>query len=160
MSPLQRQPNREKSCRLDLSISCNFQQLWVWLAEKPPPRDGKRLGERPSSHHTWIIPMVHILQIHTQIPPIQISSIGYQLCQLFKILTYIELQNTRSWCRWKAYRQPCHSTHYYPCYHCNITWYGTLKCHYNINFICLYLINQVTDKTFSYAFGTKLVPKV
>ena len=33
-----------------------------------------------------------ILQIHTQIPPIRISSIGYQLCQLFKILTHRELQ--------------------------------------------------------------------
>ena len=29
--------------------------------------------------------MVPILQIHTQIPPIRISSIDYQLCQLFKI---------------------------------------------------------------------------
>ena len=32
--------------------------------------------------------MVPILQIHTQIAPIQISSLGYQLGQLFKILTY------------------------------------------------------------------------
>ena len=100
-----RQPNREKFFRLDLSISCNFQQLWVQLAEKPPtPWEKRRPGERPGSCHTWRIPMVPILQIHTQIPPIQISSIGYQLCQLFKILTYTELQDTRSWCRWKAYR--------------------------------------------------------
>ena len=38
--------------------------------------------------------MVLILQIHTQISPIQISSLGYQLYQLFKILTYREVQNT------------------------------------------------------------------
>ena len=79
-------------------------------AEKPPPaflpfREG--LG----SCHTGRIPKVPILQIHTQIPPIQISSIGYQLCQLFKILTYTELQDSGSWCIWKAYRQPYHNTH-------------------------------------------------
>ena len=44
--------------------------------------------ERPGSHHPCGIPMVPILQIHTQISPIQISSLGYQLYQLFKILTY------------------------------------------------------------------------
>ena len=32
--------------------------------------------------------MVPTVQIHTQIPHIQISSIDYQLCQLFKLLTY------------------------------------------------------------------------
>ena len=30
--------------------------------------------------------------------------IGYQLSQLFKILTYTELQDSGSWCIWKAYR--------------------------------------------------------
>ena len=79
-------------------------------AEKPshsflPFHEG--LGSR----HTGRIPKVSILQIHTQIPPIQISSIGYQLCQLFKILTYRELQDSGSWCIWKAYRQPYHNTH-------------------------------------------------
>ena len=48
------------------------------------------------SCHTGRLPKVPILQIHTQIPPIQISSIGYQLCQLFKILTYRELQHSGS----------------------------------------------------------------
>ena len=38
----------------------------------------------PGSCHTGRIPKVPILQIHTQIPPIQISSIGYQVCQLFQ----------------------------------------------------------------------------
>ena len=37
---------------------------------------------------------------------------------------------------------------------------GTLKCHQDIIFIGLYLINRVTDKTFFSIFGTKLVPKV
>ena len=32
--------------------------------------------------------------------------LGYQLYQLFKILTYREIQNTGSWCRWK----PCRLT--------------------------------------------------
>ena len=53
-------------------------------------------------HHICGIPMVPILQIHTQISPIWISSLGPQLCQLFKILIYTELQDTRSCCRWKA----------------------------------------------------------
>ena len=62
-------------------------------AEKPPP-SFLPFHEGPGSHHTGRIPKVPILQIHTQIPPIQISSIGYQLCQLFKILTYTELQDS------------------------------------------------------------------
>ena len=62
-------------------------------AEKPPPLP---FHHGSGSSHTGRIPMVPILQIHTQIPPIQISSIGYQLCQLFKILTYTELQNSGS----------------------------------------------------------------
>ena len=35
-------------------------------------------------HHTGRIPKVPILQIHTQIPPIRISSIGYQLLSTFQ----------------------------------------------------------------------------
>ena len=50
--------------------------------------------------------MVPIQQIHTHIPPIRISFVGYQLCLLFKILTYTEVQDTGLWCRWKAYREP------------------------------------------------------
>ena len=81
-------------------------------AEKPPPPPLFCLFVRDQdSCHTCRIPKIPILQIHTQIPPIQISSIGYQLCQLFKILTYTELQNSGSWCIWKAYRQPYHITH-------------------------------------------------
>ena len=79
------------------------------LAEKPPPL--LPFHERPSLHHTCRIPMVPIVQIHTQIPPIQISSLAYQLYQLFKILTHTEVQDTGSWCRWKPYRQPYHNTH-------------------------------------------------
>ena len=71
-------------------------------AEKPPPQDEGKFFlpfcHGPGSRHTGRIPKVPILQIHTQIPPIQISSIGYQLCQLFKILTYTELQDSGSWC--------------------------------------------------------------
>ena len=62
-------------------------------AEKPTP---SAFSSWISSCHTGRIPKVPILQIHTQISPIQISSIGYQLCQLFKILTYTELQDSGS----------------------------------------------------------------
>ena len=79
-------------------------------AEKPPLLFCLFMRDQ-GSYHTGRIPKVPILQIHTQIPPIQISSIGYQLCQLFKILTYTELQDSGSWCIWKAYRQPYHNTH-------------------------------------------------
>ena len=121
--------------------SIHFRQLWatlVFVAEKPPPPWGKIfdfrsihfrqfratlvfVAEKPPSFlpflhgpglwHIGRIPKVPILQIHTQIPPIRISSIGYQLCQLFKILTYTELQDSGSCCIWKAYRQPYHNTH-------------------------------------------------
>ena len=57
-------------------------------AEKPPPPLFCLFITGLGLCHTGRIPKVPILQIHTQIPPIQISSIGYQLCQLFKILTY------------------------------------------------------------------------
>ena len=79
-------------------------------AEKPPPLFCLFIRDW-ACDHIGRIPKVPILQIHTQIPPIQISSIGYQLCQLFKILTYTELQDSGSWCIWKAYRQPYHNTH-------------------------------------------------
>ena len=62
------------------------------LAEKPPPLFCL-FCERSDSCHTCGIPMVPIVQIHTQIPPIQISSIGYQLCQLFK---YSHIQKYRT----------------------------------------------------------------
>ena len=62
-------------------------------AEKPPPPPFLPFCHGSGWHHTGRIPKVPILQIHTQIPPIRISSIGYQLCQLFKILTYTELQD-------------------------------------------------------------------
>ena len=55
------------------------------LAEKLPPPSFLPFHERSDSCHTCGIPMVPTVQIHTQIPPIQISSIGYQLCQLFKL---------------------------------------------------------------------------
>ena len=43
-----RQPDREIFFRLDLSISCNFQQLWVQLAEKPPTEMGRDLVRDPA----------------------------------------------------------------------------------------------------------------
>ena len=81
---------RENFLTSDLSISGNFKQLW-FLWQKSPP-SFLPFHEGPGLHHTGRIPKVPILQIHTQIPPIRISSIGYQLCQLFKILTYRELR--------------------------------------------------------------------
>ena len=59
-------------------------------AEKPPLPP---FLEGPGSHHKGRISKVPILQIHTQIPLIQIPSIGYQLCQLFK---YSHIQNYRT----------------------------------------------------------------
>ena len=68
-----------------------------WAEKHPPPPlqiyPFLPFHHGPGSCHTGRIPKVPILQIHTQIPPIRISSIGYQLCQLFKILTYTELQD-------------------------------------------------------------------
>ena len=101
---------RENFLTPDLSISGNFEQLW-FLWQKSPPPSFLSFCQGLGSHHTGRIPKVPILQIHTQIPAIRISSIGYQLCQLFKILTYTELQDSGSWCIWKAYRQPYHNTH-------------------------------------------------
>ena len=147
--------------RLDLSISCNFQQLLFRWQKSPPPspcsvplslplpppappplpppqeqgnvflhwiypfhaisstfHSGGRKApsflpfhQRPGPYCTCGIPMVPIIQMHTQIPPIRISSLGYQFCQLFKILTYREVQNTGSGCRWKPCRQPYHNTY-------------------------------------------------
>ena len=68
-----------------------------WAEKPPPPHLFSAFSSRIwLMHHTGRIPKVPILQIHTQIPPIRISSIGYQLCQLFKILTYTELQDSGS----------------------------------------------------------------
>ena len=64
------------------AISSNFGFSW----QKSHP-SFLPFCETPSSCHTCGISMVPILQIHTQISPIQISSLGYQLHQLFKILT-------------------------------------------------------------------------
>ena len=85
-------------CMLKINISENW-------AEKPPP-PFLPFHQRPGPYCTCGIPMVPIIQIHTQIPPIQISSLGYQFCQLFKILTYREVQDTVSRYRWKPYMQP------------------------------------------------------
>ena len=64
------------------------------LAEKPPPPSFLPFQERPSLCHRCRIPLVPIVQIHTQIPPIQTSSLAYQLYQLFKILIHTEVQGT------------------------------------------------------------------
>ena len=81
------------------------------LGRKAPPPSFLPFCQRPGPYCTCGIPMVPIIQIHTQIPPIQISSLGYQFCQLFKILTYREVQDTVSRYRWKPYRQPYDNTH-------------------------------------------------
>ena len=82
-----------------------------WAEKPPPPLFCLFVTDRACITQVSRIPKVPILQIHIQIPPIRISSIGYQLCQLFKILAYTELQDSGSWCIWKAYRQPYHNTH-------------------------------------------------
>ena len=71
-----------------------------WIEKPPsPPPSFLPFHERPISCCTCGIPMVPILQIHTQIPPIPISSLGYQHGQLFKILIYRKVQNAGSWCK-------------------------------------------------------------
>ena len=89
-------------------LKINIPENW---AEKLPPPSFLCFHERPALCHPCGILMVPILQIHTQISPIQISSLGYQLYQLFKILIYREVQNTGSWCRWKPCTQPYHNTY-------------------------------------------------
>ena len=96
--------------------SINFMQFpatLVQLAEKPPFPSLSCLFMRDPAHVVTYVeyPCSPLLQIHTQIPPIQIPSLGYQLGQLFKILTYRKVQDTGSWCRWKACMQPYHNTH-------------------------------------------------
>ena len=59
-----------------------------WAENAPPPLFCLFIRDPACCHRPCGIPMVPILQIHTQISPIQISSLGYQLYQLFKILTY------------------------------------------------------------------------
>ena len=76
-----------------------------------PPSPILPFCEQPGSHYTCGTTLAHILQIHTQIPRIWISSSGHQLCQLFKVLTYTEVQDKGSWCRRKAYRKPHYNTH-------------------------------------------------
>ena len=88
-------------------VKLNIPENW---AESPLPLFSAFLSEtRPYS--TCGIPMVLIIQICTQIPPIQKYSLGYKFCQLFKILTYREVQDTVSRYRWKPYRQPYDNTH-------------------------------------------------
>ena len=90
--------------------------IWIYAKNKHSWKLGRKAHpsflpfcERPGSCCPCGILMVPILQIHTQISPIWISSLGYQLYQLFKILTYREVQSTGSWCRWKPCRQPYHN---------------------------------------------------
>ena len=81
------------------------------LGRKAPHPSFLPFCQRPGPYCTCGIPMVPIIQIRTQISSIQISSLGYQFCQLFKILTYREVQDTVSRYRWKPYRQPYDNTH-------------------------------------------------
>ena len=67
-------------------------------AETPPPLSFLPFHQGPSLCSTCRIPMVPILEIHTKIPPIQISSLGYQLCQLSEI-THIYRTKIHGECR-------------------------------------------------------------
>ena len=58
-SDLAEKAPEEKILWLDLSISCNFQQVWFRWQKRPPFLP---FYERPSLHCTWRIPMVPILQ--------------------------------------------------------------------------------------------------
>ena len=78
---------------MDLYISHNFWQLWFsW---------------QKSSPHFCLFMRDLVCVTHVEYPwspYYKSTSLGYQLYQLFKILTYREVQHTGSWCRWKAYR--------------------------------------------------------
>ena len=66
--PLRQAAKQGNILRLGLSISCNFKQLlFSW---QKSPHSFLPFYERPGLHHTCRIPIVSILQIHTQIPPI------------------------------------------------------------------------------------------
>ena len=74
-------------------------------AEKPPP--SFCLFVRDLTHVVHVeYPWSPYYKSALRFPPIKMSSIGYQLCQLFQILTYTEVQDTGLLCRWKAYGSP------------------------------------------------------
>ena len=68
-----------RSLLYECMLKLNIPEKW---AEKPPPLSAF-LSETMTLLHMW---NTHgpIMEICTQIPPIQISSVGYQFFQLFK----------------------------------------------------------------------------
>ena len=122
-------------------ISCIIEHLIWDLAEEPPPRQPNRerfwewiypfhaissnfgsAGRKvPTSFFCLFVrDLAHITHVeyhdpHTTNPHSDSSylNIFFRLptCHLFKILTYRDVQDTVSWCRWKAYRQPKHNPH-------------------------------------------------
>ena len=140
-----------KILRLDISISCNFQQLWFSWQKSTPPPSFLPFCERPSSHHTCRIPMSPYYKSTLRFS-LSKYLLGYQLYQLFKILTYTEGQDTDH----GAGGKPISSL---TTIHTNIPaiTVTVLAMHFEVSlgyiFICLYLINQVTDKTFSYIWN-------
>ena len=74
-------------------ISCIIEHL-IWDLAEEPPTPFLPFHERPGLCPTWAIPMVPILQIHTQTPPIQMSSLGYQLGHFSKY-SHIEKYRTQ-----------------------------------------------------------------
>ena len=69
--------------------------LRLMLSESWAEKHASPIGEflPDIQHYTCGTTIALILQIHTQIPAIQISSSGHQLYQLFKILTSREAEN-------------------------------------------------------------------
>ena len=67
------------------------------LAEKPPPPEWKGDPVRDPAHITHgEYPWSSYYKSTLRLLLSKYLSIGYQLCQLFKILTYTEIQDTRS----------------------------------------------------------------
>ena len=134
---------RENFLTSDLSISGNFQQLWFLWQKSPPPQDEGKffdirsihfrqfpatlvfVAEKPpppfsafSSETGFVstgLPKVR-LQIHTQIPPSLWFLLGYQLCQLFKILTFTETATQDHGAYGRPIGSPTTMTQN-PCYH-------------------------------------------
>ena len=96
--------------RLDLSISCNFQQLWFsWQKTTPLPH-----------FCTFVRYQAHVIHVEQSWSLYYKSTLRFPLSEFllqvtnfvnFSKYSHIEVQDTGSWCRWKACRQPYHNTH-------------------------------------------------
>ena len=94
---------------LDLSITCNFQQLLFSWQKSPPPSISTFSWETQLTLYMWNTHGLHTTNPHSDS---SYPNIFFRLPTLSSFQnTYREVQDTRSWCRWKACREPYHNTH-------------------------------------------------